>query len=94
MHEYRIPQTLHDLYTSTESMSPENMSPKLKMEMLVKLENLIFNLRKMDDKEIEANQVMGHAERRELQKLVNISSQPETVASSPKDIPRRRTSPF
>lgn len=71
-------------------MSPENMSPKLKMEMLVKLENLIFNLRKMDDKEIEANQVMGHAERRELQKLANISS----VASSPKDIPRRRTSPF
>ena len=86
MHEYRIPQTLHDLYTSTESMSPENMSPKLKMEMLVKLENLIFNLRKMDDKEIEANQVMGQSERRELQKLVNISS--------PKDIPRRKTSPF
>ena len=53
MNTYKVPQLLSDLYKTTEALELHSLSPDDKMSMLEKLENLIFNLRRMDEKEIE-----------------------------------------
>ena len=53
MNTYKVPQLLDELYRSTETLELNSTSPHDKLSMLEKLENLIFNLRKMDEKELE-----------------------------------------
>jgi hypothetical protein len=53
MKTYEVPHLLSDLYKTTEALEPKKMSPDDKMSMLEKLENLIFNLRRMDDSDID-----------------------------------------